>query len=157
MDPSCGHPQGHLPWEEECLRSAITQKNKLLALLCSRDWGKLYSNCKAASSKNKNWYFLEKKYFSPYIHHTDLHAFQNTVLCVQLQICLLLKYFSLSGVLEGNGMDFTFSKGSTHPISCNICVFQRSDLKKLTVQIIYNVKTRLEIRKFYSLFKSMEV
>lgn len=31
-----GHPQGHLPQEEEWLESAITEENVLLALLHSR-------------------------------------------------------------------------------------------------------------------------
>jgi len=32
-----GHHQGHLPQEEKRLGSPITEKNKLLAQLCSRD------------------------------------------------------------------------------------------------------------------------
>lgn len=99
--------------------------------------GKLYSNHKAISSKNQNWYFLEKKYFSPYIHYIHPHAFQNTVLGVQLQICFILKYFSLLGVLEGNRIDFTFSKGSSSPIISTKIFLEVRLKKKLRVQIIY--------------------
>lgn len=38
MGTACGCPQGQLPRGEECLRSAITETNKLLAQLCSRVW-----------------------------------------------------------------------------------------------------------------------